>query len=192
MELSRLAASPDRAEQHSAYGVLETEAAAAPPEEQIPACWGRRMRAIGCPMLRADAPRRCADIGCSAPQSFNYSTEELRIAATLRAAELQVSRKIEATELELRIFNLAVLADGLVTGRRKGRQLGLIKLLAEAGKSSGAVYTLDWAPRRGRGIGPEATPARYSQAIKDLETFPSFFAGFASWDSGRHEIGMDH
>ena len=180
MELSRLAASPDRAEQHSAYGVLETEAAAAPPKEQIPDCWGRPNASYW--LLRADVDS----------QSFNYSTEELRIAATLCAAELQVSRKIEATELELRIFNLAVLANGLVTGRRKGRQLGLIKLLAEAGKSSGAAYTLDWAPRRGRGIGPEATPARYSQAIKDLETFPSFFAGFASWDSGRHEIGMDH
>ena len=40
VELSRLAASSYRAERHRAYGILETEAAAAPPKEQIPACWG--------------------------------------------------------------------------------------------------------------------------------------------------------
>ena len=104
VELSRLAASPDRAEQHSAYGVLETGAAAAPPKEQIPACWGRPNASYW--LLRADADS----------QAFNYSTEELHIAATLCAAELQVSRKIEATGLELRIFNLAISANELVTG----------------------------------------------------------------------------
>ena len=41
VELSRLAASFDRAEQHQAFGIPETEAAAAPPKEQIPACWDR-------------------------------------------------------------------------------------------------------------------------------------------------------
>ena len=39
VELRRLATYPDRAEQGGAYGVLETGAAAAPPKEQIPACW---------------------------------------------------------------------------------------------------------------------------------------------------------
>ena len=39
VELRRLATYPDRAGQGGAYGVLETGAAAAPPKEQIPACW---------------------------------------------------------------------------------------------------------------------------------------------------------
>ena len=34
-ELSRLASSPDRAEQHQAYGILDTEAAAAPPKREL-------------------------------------------------------------------------------------------------------------------------------------------------------------
>ena len=41
VELRRLATYPDRAEQGGAYGVLETGAAAAPPKEQILACWGQ-------------------------------------------------------------------------------------------------------------------------------------------------------
>ena len=92
VEPRRLAASPDRAEQHQAHGVLETEAAAAPPKVQIPACWDRPNASYW--LLHADVDSR----------AFNYSAEELRIAATLCAAELRVSRKIEAPELELRIL----------------------------------------------------------------------------------------
>ena len=61
------------------------------------------------------------------------------MAATLCAAELQVSREIQLPEIELRIFNLAIPAYELVTGWRKGRRLGLLKFLASAGKSNGAI-----------------------------------------------------
>ena len=60
----------------------------------------------------------------------------------------------------------------LVAGWRKGRQLGLIQFLAEAGESNGSVKTCAWAFRRGCGLGPEATPARHLQAIKALKSFP--------------------
>ena len=92
--------------------------------------------------------------------------------ATLCAAELQASREIQAPELELRIFKLVMSANGLVRGWRKGRQLGLIQFLAEAGKSNGSVYTYAWVFRRGWGLGPEATPARHLQAMKALKSFP--------------------
>ena len=82
VELRRLATSPDRAEQHGAYGILETGAAAAPPKEQIPACWGRPNASYS--LLRADVE----------PQAFKYTRVQLRAAASLCAAELQASREI--------------------------------------------------------------------------------------------------
>ena len=69
---------------------------------------------------------RTRAFGCS------YSSEELYIAATLRAAELQASRKTQLPELERRVFDLVIPANELVTGWRKGRQLGLIKFLGGA------------------------------------------------------------
>ena len=63
VEVSRLAASPDRAEQHQAYGALETEAAAAPPAKGTPACWDRPNASYW--LLRADVDS----------QAFSYSTE---------------------------------------------------------------------------------------------------------------------
>ena len=51
--LRGLATSPDRAEQHGAYGILETGAAAASPKEPIPACWGRPNASYS--LLRTDA-----------------------------------------------------------------------------------------------------------------------------------------
>ena len=136
-QLSRLAASPDRAGQRRAHGIPETEAAAAPPKEQIPACWDRPNASYS--LLHADVDS----------QAFKYARVQLRTAATLCAAELQVSRKIQAPELQLRIFKLVMSANGLVRGWWKGRQLGLIQFLAEAGKSNGSVYTYAWAFRRG-------------------------------------------
>ena len=74
---------------------------------------------------------------------------------------------------QLRICNSAISANELVTGWREGRHLGLIKFVAETGKSDGAVYTPNWARRRGWGLGPEATLARYLQALEVLKNFPS-------------------
>ena len=182
--LRRLATSPDRAEQRGAYGILETGAAAAPPNgsscaletafskrKQIPACWGRPNASYS--LLRADADS----------QAFTHTRVQLRTAATLCAAELQVSREIQAPELELRIFKLATSPNDLVTGWRKGRQLGLIQFLAEAGKSNGSVYTYAWAFRRGWGLDPEATPARHLQAINALKSFPPIIH-LTDWEIG--------
>ena len=135
-------------------------------------------------------------------QAFKYTRVQLRTVATLRAAELQASRKIQAPELELRIFKLVASANGLVTGWRKSRQLGLIQFLAEAGKSNGSVYTYAWAFRRSWGVDPEATPARHLQDIEALNSFPPHHTsdslgnrnlpGFACWDSNRLVLGVDH
>ena len=46
-ELCRLASSPDRAEHTQAIAILEPEAAAAPPKELIPTCWGRQNASYG-------------------------------------------------------------------------------------------------------------------------------------------------
>ena len=106
---------------------------------------------------------RMRDIGCLAPMWTHwpspYTSEEPNVAATLCAAGLQVSRKIQLPELELHIFNLMTCASELVTGWQMGREL-----LAGAGKSNGAAFASNWAFCRGWGVGPEATPARYIQA----------------------------
>ena len=122
------------------------------------------------------------DIGCLTPmwthRPFPYTSEEPHIAATLCAAGLQVSRKIQLLELELHIFNLMTRASELVTGWRMGREL-----LAGAGKSNGAAFASNWAFCRGWGLGPEATPARYIQALKDLKDFRAGLHS-AAWEIG--------
>ena len=75
-ELSRLAGSPDRAEQHQACGILGAEAAAAPPKEPIPACWDRPDASYWLLHTEVDS------------KAFCYSSEGLYMAATLCAAEL--------------------------------------------------------------------------------------------------------
>ena len=72
VELSRLAESSDRAERHQAYSILETEAAAAPTNGQIPACWGRPN--AGYCLLHADVDS----------QASSYASEGLYIAATYK------------------------------------------------------------------------------------------------------------
>ena len=82
-ELCRLATSPDKAEQTQAFAILEAEAAAAPPKELIPSCWGRRNASYWLMRTEVDS------------QAYSYASEELHIAATFCAAELQVSRGIQ-------------------------------------------------------------------------------------------------
>ena len=108
VEPSRLAAASDRAEQRQAYGMSETDAAAAPTEEQIPVCWGRPDASCWLPHTDVNS------------QDFSHTSEELYVAATLCAAGLQVSRKTQLPELELHTFNLATSANELVTGWWKG------------------------------------------------------------------------
>ena len=93
------------------------------------------------------------------------------MAATLCSADLEVSRKFQFPEIEPRIFYLAISANELVTGWRKGRQLGPIKFLASAGEGNGASFTFVGIPRRAWRLDPEAAPARYLQPLKDLKVF---------------------
>ena len=62
-ELNRLPASSDRAEQRQAYGILETEAAVAPPRGRIPACWGHPNASFRPLLLVGGALYRC-DLVC--------------------------------------------------------------------------------------------------------------------------------
>ena len=130
-EICRLASYPDKAEQTQAFAILDSEAPAAPPKEQTPPLWGHQNASYW--LLRAGAGM----------QAFRYSAGELHIAATFCATELQVSRNIQLPELELDTFDLASSANELVTGWWRGRQLGLVKFLASAGKSNGATFTLN-------------------------------------------------
>ena len=86
--------------------------------KQIPACWGQPNASYW--PLRTDVDS----------QASAYSSDELFIAATLCAAGLQASREIQLPELEIRVFDLVIPDNELVTGWRKGRRLGLIKFLA--------------------------------------------------------------
>ena len=122
-------------------------------------------------------------------QAFSYTSEEPYIAATLCAAEPEVSRKIQQLELEPHIFDFAASANELVTSSRKGRQPGLVKFSAGAGKSNGAVNTLNCAFYRGWGLAPEARPARYMQGLKDLKNFPPCLH-LAAWKIGDWPVLM--
>ena len=101
-------------------------------------------------------------------QALRYSFEELHIAATFCAAELHVSRNIQLPEIELHTFDLVASADELVTGWWKGRQLGLVEFSASARASNGATFTVNGMHRRSWGSDPQATPALYLQARKDM------------------------
>ena len=85
-------------------------------------------------------------------QAFIYTSEELRIAATFCAAELQVSGKIRFSEIGRASF---------------------IKFLASAAKSNGASFTPNGAHRRARGLEPRAPPDRILHAMKDMKEFLS-------------------
>ena len=160
-ELCRVASSPDKTAQAHSFGILETEAAAAPAEELIPSRGGHRYASYW--LLRAGVDS----------QAFCYPYEELRIAATFCAADLQVYRNIQLPESELRTFDLASPANELVTGWWKGRRLCLDEFLASAGESDGASFTLDGLLRRAWGLDFHAKPVRFLQALKDMKDFPS-------------------
>ena len=91
-ELRRLAKSMDPADKQQAVAILQSEAIAAPENQPIPACWGRPNAAYWLQHTEADA------------QAFTYSEEELYIATVFCSAELQVSRDIKLSELELLAF----------------------------------------------------------------------------------------
>ena len=112
-DLCRMASFPDREERAQASAIMESEAAAAPPKEQIPTCWGHQNASYWLMLTEVDSQASC------------YASEELHIAATLCAAELQVSRNIQLSEVELRIFSLATSANELVPGRRKAASSAL-------------------------------------------------------------------
>ena len=93
-ELCRLASPPDKAENYQAIANLGSGAAAPPTKELIPPCWGHQNASYWLKRTEVDS------------QSFIYTSEELRIAATFCAAELQVSSKTRLSDLELHIFSL--------------------------------------------------------------------------------------
>ena len=94
-ELSRAAASPGRAEDNQTIAISESEAAAAPTKELIPLCWGHQNASYWLKHTEVDS------------QAFTYTSKEPHIAAAFCAAELQVSRDIKLSDLELHIFSLA-------------------------------------------------------------------------------------
>ena len=141
-ELCRLAAPPYRTENNQAIAISDSEAAAAPAKEHTPPRWGPQNANYWLTRTEADS------------QAYIYASGELHIAATFCAAELQVSREIRLSELELHIFSLASPANELVTGLWKGRQLGHIKFLASGAKGDGASFALNGAYRRAWGLEP--------------------------------------
>ena len=64
--------------------------------------------------------------------AFVYDEDQLLIAVTLVAANFQVSRIFDAPLVENDLFKVSTAANTQATGRRRGRQLGLISFLASA------------------------------------------------------------
>ena len=160
-ELRRLAISSNPADSQQAVAILQSEAIAAPEKEHIPSCWGRPNASYW--LLRATSDSR----------AFIYSEDDMYIAAVFCAAELQVSRGAKFPDLELIVFGLASSANQLITGWRKGRQLGLARFLAAAAKHNGAIFSPNGVSHRAWGLGPQAKLDNISRALKDLPQFPS-------------------
>ena len=97
---------PPTAEENQAFAISDSEAAAAPTKGQIPPRRGRQNAIYWLKRREVD------------PQASIYTSEELRVAATVRAAELQVPRNIRLSKVELHILSLASSANGLVAGWR--------------------------------------------------------------------------
>ena len=157
----RLASPPDSAENAQAFAISEPEAKAALPTERIPSCWGHQNASYWIKHAEVDS------------QACTYTSEELRVAATFCAAELQVSRDTQPSELELHVFSLASSARELIAGWRKGRQLGLTKFLASAGTHNGASFTLNGVFRREWGLKPKASPEHIIRPMEDMARIPS-------------------
>ena len=122
-------------------------------------------------------------------EAFTYSQEDLYIAAAFCAAELQVSREALMPDLELHIFGLVAAANELITGWRKGRQLGLVRFLAAAARRNGAVFSPNGVSHRAWGLGPAAKLEDIVRAIKDLARFPSSLH-LAAWKLGAWPVLM--
>ena len=135
-ELRRLATSSEQADSHQAVAILQSEALAVPEKEHIQKCWDHPDASYWLLHTEADS------------DAFAYSKEDLYISATFCAAELQVSRKAQMHDLELRIFGLVASANELITGWWTGRRLGLVRFLAAAARRDGAVFSPNGVSRR--------------------------------------------
>ena len=176
-ELRRLAISTEPADSQQAIAILQSEASAAPAKEHIAPCWGHPNASHWLLHTSADS------------QAFIYSEDDLYIAAAFCAAELQVSRGASMSDLELIIFGLVTAANKLITGWRKGRQLGLVRFLAAAARRNGAVFSPNGVSHRAWGLGPAAKLEDIFRAIKDLAQFPSSLH-LTAWKLGAWPVLM--
>ena len=92
-------------------------------------------------------------------------------------------------DLELIVFGLASSANQLITGRWKGRQLGLVRFLANAAKHNGATYSRNGVSRRAWGLDPQASLDNILRPIKDLSEFPSSLH-LTAWKIGAWPVLM--
>ena len=176
-ELRRLAISDDPADSRQAMAILQSEANAVPEKELIAQCWDHSNASYWLLHTQADS------------DAFSYSKEDLYISATFCAAELQVSRKAQMRDLELRIFGLLTSANKLITGWWKGRQLGLVRFLAAAARHNGAIFAPNGVSHRAWGLDPNAKLEDLVRAIRDLAEFPSSLH-LAAWKLGAWPILM--
>ena len=170
-ELRRLAKSTDPAGTQQAAAILQSEAIAAPEKEPAPSRWDHPNASYWLLHTKADS------------RALIYSEAELYIATVFCAAELQVLRDIKLPDLELIVLGLVSSANQPITGWRKGRQLGLVRFLADAAKHNGAIYSRNGVSRRAWGLDPQASLDNISRAIKDLSEFPSSLH-LAAWEIG--------
>ena len=76
-------------------------------------------------------------------------------------------------ELELIIFDLVTSANKLITGRWRGRQLGLVRVLAAAARRNGVVFSVTGVAHRSWGRGPKSKLKDPMRASNDLKQFTS-------------------
>ena len=170
-ELRRLAISSEPADSQQAVAILQPEALAVPEKEHIAQCWGHPNASYRLLHTSADS------------DAFSYSQEDLYMASTFCAAELQASREASTHDLELHIFGLVAAANELIAGWRRDRQLGLARFLAAAARRNGAIFSPNGVSRRAWGLGPNAKLEDIVRAIKDLAQFPSSLH-LAAWKLG--------
>ena len=157
--------------------ILQTEANGVPEKELINQCWDHQHASYW--LLRAQADS----------DAFSYSEEDLFISAVFCAAELQVSRKAQMRDLELHIFGLVTSANKLITGWRKGKQLGLVRFLAAAARHNGANFAPNGVSHRAWGLDPNAKLEDLVRAVRDIDQFPSSLH-LAAWKLGAWPVLM--
>ena len=105
--------------------------------------------------------------------SFEYSPDQLTVAATLATAELEASRGMDPSWVAQRIGGLLEAVNDKLVGFWQGRLVGGIRFLSSAAAFNGTTFDGALVRQEGWGLVMESDIARMWQAYRDMADFPS-------------------